>query len=603
MYIRVGTKLLALVFFWLISASVALAANGTANGTILGPQGEKSVKTSYAFKNLTTGETISGNTGASGEFSQSLASTANFSFTAAFDKSISGFEHASNITLPYIRVPDGGTVGLGEIRAQYTVPETDKDLEEGALPSQCTVAPVAGAPVISRVDYVNPQYGAFMYSGRNIGVKIFTDKTGYIVGADFSIPENTQPGTKFVTAIDNGDGSYTANYTLVNTGLGGGLVTVTATNSGGLSSTACSESGPVNLDIKTVKPPNVADGTGSLFTGSDTTIFRDVADFRAMENFTMHIDGIVKVVFKKKINMLDKTTQSFMKNLAKKIAKGKGTFTLDAKAAIQLKNDSNAEITMYNVPYLDKPDIYVDDKIVTEADAKNIVFDKDKKTLTFLASHFSEYKAVPKISEVSIPVDNSTVGSESLTVTGKVNDAAATVRVKVNGAYVPVATVASDGTFTRAITLKAGKNTIVVEATNSIGSAVSISRTVTYQLAPTLTITGPDDQTTTSDSSITVKGSVTEMPVTVKIKVGDKEAVEATVASDGTFSQAIELASGKNAIVVTASNQAGSATINREVIRQALPATGTLPLWPVLFAFIMLGGVGLYFHGRHHVKG
>lgn len=587
------SKVLLIACAWLLSASFVYAANGTATGTILGPQGEKSAKTGYTFKNLATGATVTGNTDANGTFSQTLDSTANFSFTATFDKSVTGFEYADTITIPYLRVPDGGTMSMGEIRAHYKVPEADKDLEEGALPASCTAAPSAGAPVISRVDFVNPQYGAFMYSGRNIGVKIYADKAGYTVRADFSIPENNEVNTKVVAATDNGDGTYTANYTLVNTGLGGGLIIASATNSSGQTTTACSESGPVNLDIRTAKPPNAGAGDSAMFNGSDTTVFSSVADFRAMENFTMHIDGTVKVTFKKKINMLDKTTQSFMKNLAKKISKDKGKFSLDAKAAIQLKNESNAEITMYNVPYIDKPDIYVDDKLVTEADAKNIVFDKDKKTLTFLASHFSEYKAVPKISEVSVPADNAVVGSESLTVAGKVNDAAATVKIKVNGAYVSAVTVGSDGAFTKAVTLKAGKNTIVVEASNSIGSAVAVSRTVTYQLKPTLTITGPDDQTTTSDATITVKGTVTELPVTVMIKVGEATTVEATVGSDGTFSKAVDIVKGKNAIVITASNQAGSVSINREVIRQALPATGTSAAFPLIFTLLILGGIAL----------
>lgn len=592
MIVKIGLLILGAFFSLFIGVTAVEAADGTATGTILGPQGEKSSKTTYTFKNLTTGASITGQTTATGTFSQTLDSTATFSFTASFDKSVSGFEYADNITIPFLRVPSGGTMSMGEIRAFYKVLEKDNDLEEGAPPSQCTATPSNGAPIISRVGFVDEARGAFMYAGRNVGVKVFADKPGHTVTADFSIVEGNQPGTNVVAATDNGDGTYTANYTLVRTTMGGGLVIVSATNGGG-TTTACSASGPANLDIRTATPPGSTDSK-PLFTGADTTDFSKVTDFRAMENFTMHIDGIVKVVFKKKINMLDKTTQSFMKNLAKKIAKDKGKFSLDAKAAIQLKNDANAEITMYNVPYLSKPDIKVDGAFVTEADAKNIVFDKDAKTLTFLANHFSEYTAVPKITEVSVPTDNSYVGSESLTIKGVVNDAAATVKIKLNGAYVSAVTVGTDGSFSKAVTLKVGKNTLEIEASNSIGSAATVSRTVYYQLKPSLTISAPTDQTTTSDKSVTVKGTVTEMPTTVTIKVGSKDAVTATVNSDGTFSQAVDVELGKNAIVITATNAAGSVSIDRMVIRQALPATGSSPLW-ILMSLVMMGtGLGLY---------
>lgn len=592
MIFKVGLLVLGTFFSLLIGATGVEAANGTATGTILGPQGEKSSKTTYTFKNLTTGASITGQTTDTGTFSQTLDSTANFSFTANFDSSVSGFEYAEPITIPYLRVPSGGTMSMGEIRAFYKVLEADKDLDEGPLPSQCTASISNGAPIISRVGFVDEARGAFMYAGRNVGVKIFADKTGHTVSADFSVVEGNQPGTNVVAATDNGDGTYTANRTLVNTSMGGGLVIVSATNGSG-TTTACSASGPTNLDIRTATPPGSTDSK-PLFTGAETTDFSKVADFRAMENFTMHIDGVVKVVFKKKINMLDKTTQSFMKNLAKKIAKDKGKFSLDAKAAIQLKKDANAEITMYNVPYLSKPDIKVDGAFITDTDAKNIVFDKDAKTLTFLANHFSEYTAVPKITDVSVPTDNSYVGSQDLTVKGIVNDPAATVMIKLNGAYVSAVTVGSDGAFSKAVTLKAGKNTLEVEASNSIGSAASVSRTVYYQLKPSLTISTPTDQTTTSDKSVTIKGTVTEMPTTITIKVGSKDAVAATVNSDGTFSQAVDIELGKNAIVITATNAAGSVSIDRMVIRQTLPATGSSPLWALLSLAMLVTGLGLY---------
>ena len=97
----------------------------------------------------------------------------------------------------------------------------------------------------------------------------------------------------------------------------------------------------------------------------------------------------------------------------------------------------------------------------------------------------------PPTLSVSSPAAGLITNTAALTVSGTTNDATSspvTVKITLNGANQGTVTVASSGAFSKAVTLKEGDNTIVVTATDAVGKASTITRTVTLDTsAPKIT--------------------------------------------------------------------------------------------------------------------
>lgn len=129
-----------------------------------------------------------------------------------------------------------------------------------------------------------------------------------------------------------------------------------------------------------------------------------------------------------------------------------------------------------------------------------------QKTVTFVVD------TVPPTLSVTAPVDNLITNQAACTVTGVTNDATSspcTVTVKLNAGAAEAVTVNADGTFSKALTLVAGSNTITVVSTDTAGKSSTVTRTVTLdQVAPTIksvTITpNPVDAGTTYIISVEV---------------------------------------------------------------------------------------------------
>ena len=70
----------------------------------------------------------------------------------------------------------------------------------------------------------------------------------------------------------------------------------------------------------------------------------------------------------------------------------------------------------------------------------------------------------------------------ALNVSGVTNDATSspvTVTVRLNGVDQGSVSIGGNGSFTKAVTLASGSNTIVVTATDAAGKSSSVTRTVT----------------------------------------------------------------------------------------------------------------------------
>lgn len=370
------SRVFIFIFFafvlFLVMPQHVLAA-GTITSTVLGPKGEAAASASYTFTKSGSSP-VTGTASSSGVISQSLdAGTWSLSISPP-----SSVQYADTLTLSSVIVTDSTTLDLGNIYFKYQVPAgADSDLPElASTPLICTDS---GTPVIMRAYYEDEAKGSFLFGGRSANVIVLTDSALNTVTVDYSLLEGNPVGTNTVVATSQGGGKFKATYTISNTSMGGGMPIVSATRS---SSTTryCLPAGPVNLDIRT------------FFTGSDTTNFSIVSDFRAIPNFTMHQAGVVKVTFSRAVNMLDPTVQRFMKSIASKMVGSNGLLDLDAKAVLDLKN-AGAVITMYGIT-LNNPKILVDGANDTNGVASSLTYDKAAGTLTFNAAHFTTFRAV-----------------------------------------------------------------------------------------------------------------------------------------------------------------------------------------------------------------
>ena len=98
----------------------------------------------------------------------------------------------------------------------------------------------------------------------------------------------------------------------------------------------------------------------------------------------------------------------------------------------------------------------------------------------------------PPILNVTAPVDNSWINTQKINVTGTTSDensSPVTVAIKVNGTEQGAVSIASDGSFSKEITLAEGANTITITSTDAAGRVSTVTRTVT------LKTTGPKFKT------------------------------------------------------------------------------------------------------------
>lgn len=99
-----------------------------------------------------------------------------------------------------------------------------------------------------------------------------------------------------------------------------------------------------------------------------------------------------------------------------------------------------------------------------------------QKSVTF------KIDTVPPTLSVTAPVNGLVTNNSAVTVTGTTNDSTSSpvkVTIKLNSGAAEAVTVGADGSFSKALTLVAGSNTIVVVATDSAGKSTTVTRTVT----------------------------------------------------------------------------------------------------------------------------
>jgi uncharacterized repeat protein (TIGR02543 family) len=187
----------------------------------------------------------------------------------------------------------------------------------------------------------------------------------------------------------------------------------------------------------------------------------------------------------------------------------------------------------------------------------------DTRTITLSSS-------APSLN-VSTPADNSKTAQSVATVSGTTS-ANTTVAVKVNSGTAQNAAITGSN-FSATVNLTVGINTIDITATNTTAQTSNAKRTVTYDnSAPSLSVTSPAQDISTTLSSITISGTVSDSLTTVTIKIAaDGQNYAPAIAQNGGFSQLIPLPTDKTyAVVVTATDEAGNnINVTRNVIRSA----------------------------------
>lgn len=107
-----------------------------------------------------------------------------------------------------------------------------------------------------------------------------------------------------------------------------------------------------------------------------------------------------------------------------------------------------------------------------------------QKSVTF------KIDTVPPTLNVTAPAAGLITNKAACNVTGTTNDITSspvTVTVKLNSGSAEAVPVGADGSFSKALTLAAGSNTITVVATDSAGKSTTVTRTVTLDtVAPTI---------------------------------------------------------------------------------------------------------------------
>ncbi len=135
---------------------------------------------------------------------------------------------------------------------------------------------------------------------------------------------------------------------------------------------------------------------------------------------------------------------------------------------------------------------------------------------------------IPSVVSISNPEDGVVVATESVSVSGTLDDSAT---VSVNG----ISATIGNGTFTAdAVPLTEGPNTITATATDPAGNvgedAIEVIRDTT---APVVVIVSPLDGVTVSSSPITVSGAVDDDTATVTVNGVGATVVNGTFTANG----------------------------------------------------------------------
>jgi len=234
--------------------------------------------------------------------------------------------------------------------------------------------------------------------------------------------------------------------------------------------------GDETTEPATLQLPSIFTQTGS--TSSNLTKYSD-AQLKSIKNFTLHVPGFAKVVFKEPINFAsskDKINQLDQFVLLQQ----PGEISIATELAPEL--DKPAVVTFYGLKYNPvgenyKPVITRDDQIPTGNEVTNINL-TGTDTISFSVSGFTTYSLKPVLyfAQTDITADTQTYKLE-----GQVDDLNSQISISLNGNRInQVVEVNNDGTFSANLDLKRGTNEIKVSATGTSEQVTTTDLTIKY---------------------------------------------------------------------------------------------------------------------------
>jgi chitobiase/beta-hexosaminidase-like protein/glucodextranase-like protein/Big-like domain-containing protein/LVIVD repeat-containing protein len=168
---------------------------------------------------------------------------------------------------------------------------------------------------------------------------------------------------------------------------------------------------------------------------------------------------------------------------------------------------------------------------------------------------------VPPQLTVSTLSDGAFTNNDTLNISGMVTDVGGLDRLLINDATV---TVNGDGSFSHAVVMKNGPNSIAVEAVDKATNKTTNSRIINLdQTAPQLVITAPTDNSKTASQLIEITGNTDEQ-ATVEVKL--KDTVQQAALNGNTFTATVIPDYGYNTIEITARDRAGNPSTQKRTV-------------------------------------
>lgn len=196
---------------------------------------------------------------------------------------------------------------------------------------------------------------------------------------------------------------------------------------------------------------------------------------------------------------------------------------------------------------------------------------------------------------ISTPTDENTM---LLTGTGEPESTIAITRGR-DGPQVATTTVDNDGNWSVEITVdEDGTFTWYATATDTAGNTSDVTRLRTQTVdttAPTVNITSPDDQTSTSKLTKTLQATVddeiteaTDISVTIRSPEYTVPEGGLTVLSDGSLSVDVPLREGSNLITVMARDEAGNVSSDEITVTRTIEEARNWEMYATIGAIIAI---------------
>ncbi len=228
--------------------------------------------------------------------------------------------------------------------------------------------------------------------------------------------------------------------------------------------------------------------------GSKTTNLAKISNLKKIKGFTLDVSRKNLVVFNESLDLSSDKLIAKFKSLDKYVKMGTiGKVEIDSKALPVL--NKKASIVMSGLKFVSEPEVLIDGKKDTKKVISDLLYNKEKGTLTFNVAHFTSFWAVPKL-ELLEPATKS-IKESTNSIKGRISDPTTVITGRLN--EVNLASYTPDektGEFViDNITLQEGENFLTLEAESAIHKILPLVTTLTYSPTTAAPIAAEKNQT------------------------------------------------------------------------------------------------------------